>query len=60
VTAAVQLPAFAIGGVDLSNIDQVLAAGCRRIAVSSAIHQADSAVAATRELAERLKSLPNT
>jgi thiamine-phosphate pyrophosphorylase len=35
------LPAYAIGGIGLENVDQVVAAGLRRIAVSSAICTAD-------------------
>lgn len=30
----VRLPAFAIGGIDLNNVADVVAAGCRRVAVS--------------------------
>ncbi len=37
VAAEVRLPAFAIGGVTLDNLAQVLSAGCRRVAVSGAI-----------------------
>ena len=31
----VSLPAFAIGGIDLTNADQVAAAGCGRVAVTA-------------------------
>ncbi len=54
VAAAIDIPAFAIGGIDLTNVGQVLAAGCQRIAVSSAIHRQPSPVAAAQQLAERL------
>lgn len=54
VAAAIDIPAFAIGGIDLSNVGQVLAADCQRIAVSSAIHRAASPAAAAQQLAERL------
>lgn len=37
VSAEISLPAFAIGGVSLENLPAVLAAGARRVAVSSAI-----------------------
>lgn len=40
-TALTTLPAFVIGGVNADNIDQAVAAGARRVAVSSAICQAD-------------------
>jgi thiamine-phosphate pyrophosphorylase len=35
--AETSLPAFAIGGIDPANVDQVVAAGLRRIAVSHAV-----------------------
>jgi len=38
---ATSLPAFAIGGITLGNVDRVLAAGLRRIAVGQAICQAE-------------------
>jgi thiamine-phosphate pyrophosphorylase len=37
VVDEISLPAFAIGGIDASNVADVIAAGCRRVAVSSAI-----------------------
>jgi len=47
VAAEIRLPAFAIGGITEENLSDVLAAGFRRIAVSSAvIDAADSAHAA--------------
>lgn len=47
--AETTLPAFVIGGVNLQTIDAAVAAGARRVAVSSAIAQTDDprAVAAT-------------
>lgn len=36
VAAEISLPAFAIGGIKLQNIDQVLATGIKRVAVSEA------------------------
>ncbi|MBI2804199.1 MAG: thiamine phosphate synthase [Planctomycetes bacterium] len=39
--AETSLPAFAIGGVHLDNVDQVVAAGARGIAVSHAVGAAD-------------------
>lgn len=37
VAAEIRLPAFAIGGIDEANVGEVVAAGLRRIAVSSAV-----------------------
>ena len=37
VASEISLPAFAIGGIDEENIDQVITAGLRRVAVSNAI-----------------------
>ena len=47
-------PWFAIGGIDLDNIDDVLAAGARRVVVVRVITDADDPAAATRALASRL------
>jgi thiamine-phosphate pyrophosphorylase len=40
VAANLALPAFAIGGITLQNLSQVLASGIRRVAVGAAISQA--------------------
>ena len=40
VAAETTCPAFALGGITLSNVKEVIAAGCRRIAVSAAIAKA--------------------
>jgi thiamine-phosphate pyrophosphorylase len=48
-------PWFAIGGIDLHNLDAVLAAGARRVVVVRAITEAADPVAATRALVERLR-----
>ncbi|NIS29724.1 MAG: thiamine phosphate synthase, partial [Actinobacteria bacterium] len=48
-------PWFAIGGIDLTNLDQVLDAGARRVVVVRAITQADDPGAAAAELARRLR-----
>lgn len=40
VAAEISLPAFAIGGIDATNLAQVVAVGCRRIAVGRAVWQA--------------------
>jgi thiamine-phosphate pyrophosphorylase len=44
------LPWFAIGGIDLGNVEQVVAAGARRIVVVRAITDADDPAAAARSL----------
>ena len=54
VGAEIALPAFAIGGIGLDNIDEVLAAGTRRVAVSSAICSAEDPGEATRTLCGRI------
>ena len=37
VAAEIRLPAFAIGGIDATNVGEVVAAGLRQVAVSSAV-----------------------
>ncbi|MFD8335262.1 thiamine phosphate synthase [Streptomyces solisilvae] len=50
-------PWFAIGGIDVSNLDQVLEAGARRIVVVRAITAADDPAAATADLAKRVRAV---
>ncbi|MDJ0317541.1 MULTISPECIES: thiamine phosphate synthase [Arthrobacter] len=50
-------PWFAIGGVDLSNVDQVVDAGASRIVVVRAITDAQDPTAAAAELLSRLPAL---
>ena len=52
--ANVTIPWFAIGGINLSNLDDVLAAGARRICVVSAILNAPDVVKACAEFRRRL------
>jgi len=52
--AHVTVPWFAIGGIKLTNLDEVLAAGARRICVVSAILNAADVAGACREFARRL------
>jgi thiamine-phosphate pyrophosphorylase len=47
-------PWFAIGGIDAARLDEVLAAGARRVVVVRAITEADDPEAAARALADRL------
>ena len=50
----VTVPWFAIGGINLTNLDEVLVAGARRICVISAILNAPDVTRACREFADRL------
>lgn len=50
-------PWFAIGGVDLSNVDQVVAAGASRIVVVRAITHAEDPTSAAAALLSRLPAL---
>lgn len=47
---ATSLPAFAIGGINVENVKEVIAAGCRRIAVSHAICAAEDPRRLSRSL----------
>ena len=49
-------PWFAIGGISLARLDDVLAAGATRVVVVRAITEADDPAAATREFASRLRA----
>ena len=51
-------PWFAIGGIDLGNIDGVLAAGATRVVVVRAITEASDPGAAVAELRLRLDAAP--
>ncbi|MCW3766590.1 MULTISPECIES: thiamine phosphate synthase [Paenarthrobacter] len=48
------LPWFAIGGIDLSNVEQVVAAGASRVVVVRAITDAEDPTAAAKALLEAL------
>lgn len=50
------IPAFAIGGINLDNIHEVAEAGFTRVAVSQAVHHADSAA----ETIHQLRSILST
>ncbi|KQV16868.1 MULTISPECIES: thiamine phosphate synthase [unclassified Kitasatospora] len=54
--AVTDRPWFAIGGIDLGNLDQVLAAGATRVVVVRAITAAADPGAAAAELARRLRA----
>ncbi|MFD7453165.1 thiamine phosphate synthase [Kitasatospora sp. NPDC059827] len=53
---ATDRPWFAIGGIDLGNLDEVLAAGARRIVVVRAVTAAEDPRAAAAELARRVRA----
>jgi thiamine-phosphate pyrophosphorylase len=53
-TCEIALPGFCIGGIGLDNLQRVVAAGGRRIAVSGAICSAEDPAAVTAELASQL------
>ena len=55
VADEIQIPTFAIGGIDLTNVDQVVRSGMHRIAVTGAIRDSDDPVG----VAEQLKSVLN-
>ena len=52
-------PWFAVGGITSANLDEVLAAGARRIAVSRAISDASDPEAAAMALKDRLRHVWN-
>jgi thiamine-phosphate pyrophosphorylase len=54
--AHVKIPWFAIGGINLANLDDVLAAGARRICVVSAILNDPDPVRACQRFKQRLPS----
>jgi len=54
VAQEIRLPAFAIGGIALTNMDQVLATGLCRIAVSGAIADAGDPASVAHALAVKL------
>ena len=54
VSERVAVPFFAIGGINMDNIGQVMEAGARRVAVVSALLKAEDPRGAARALKERL------
>ena len=56
--ANVKIPWFAIGGITMGNVDDVIAAGARRICVVSAILNAPRVREACHAFAERIGSAP--
>ena len=58
--ASTSLPAFALGGVDLSNVAQLAAVGCGRAAVGAALMRADEPGPVAAQLARALAVAPLT
>lgn len=56
VSRSLDIPAYAIGGIGPANIDSVIEAGARGIAVSSAICSAQDPERAARDLTHRLET----
>ncbi len=56
VRNTIKIPFVAIGGINLGNIDQVLNAGAKTVAVIRAVLQAEDITRVTRELRKRLTS----
>ena len=54
VASAVRIPVFAIGGIDESNVDELVAAGVRRACVIRALFGAPDPEAAARSLRTKL------
>ena len=50
----IKLPCFAIGGIDLGNLDFILRSGCNRVVVGSAILKSKDLPKACREFLNRL------
>ena len=57
-TTAGERPWFAIGGIDLSNLDEVIARGARRVVVVRAITEAADPGAAAAEFVTALRAHP--
>lgn len=54
VAQEIKIPAFAIGGITLENLDLVLKAGFDRIAVAGGVLRSDNLAQTTRQFTERL------
>lgn len=55
VASEISLPAFAIGGITVENLPEVVSAGATRVAVSGAITQADNPAAAVGQMLKLLR-----
>lgn len=59
VADEVSLPLFAIGGITLDSLPEVLATGIERVAIAGAITKAEDPAAACRAFTERLTKIEN-
>jgi thiamine-phosphate pyrophosphorylase len=57
VHATVRIPIFCIGGIKLENLDQIIAAGARRLVIVSGLLQAADVAGYARQVKERLEEL---
>jgi thiamine-phosphate pyrophosphorylase len=55
VSAEISLPTFAIGGITAQNVEQILAAGCHRVALSSSVWGAADPAQAAAEMLDLLQ-----
>ncbi len=60
VASEIRLPAFAIGGIHLGNVSEVVGTGIGRIAVSSAVVGAADPAKAARQLKASLARIPDS
>lgn len=58
VAPRITIPAFAIGGIQLDNLEQVVQAGFTRIAVSGAVHHSEQPAETIRQLRSILAGQP--
>jgi thiamine-phosphate pyrophosphorylase len=58
IAVDISIPTYAIGGISPDNLDGVLAAGGRRIAVSGAIHDARDPAEVIQRLQDQLRQFP--
>jgi thiamine-phosphate pyrophosphorylase len=58
VAAEISLPAFAIGGITLDNLPQVLSTGIRRVAIGGAVTAADDCAASAKSFLAALGRAP--
>lgn len=57
VSDNIEIPAFAIGGIDLENIDEVIKAGAKKVSVVRAIINADSPQKAAEKFFNKLSGI---
>ena len=56
VSAEIRLPAFAIGGITLENLDEVIESGLHRVAVAGAVARSDAPADTARQFQHRLSA----